>query len=68
MYKLQVKCKRGMAKPIEPTPKLEGKDALRFLKEKDRIESLKPSDSEYKKRQKFFKECIIKAKKVEWVM
>jgi hypothetical protein len=57
-----------MAKPIEPTPKLEGNDALNFLKEKERIESLKPSDREYKERQKFFKECITKAKKVKWVM
>lgn len=46
-----------MAKPIEPTPVLEGKEALRFLKEVERIDSLKPEDPEYKKREKLFKEC-----------
>lgn len=46
-----------MAKPIEPTPILEGEEALKFLKEMGRIDSLKPEDSEYKRREKFFKEC-----------
>jgi len=46
-----------MARPIEPTPVLEGDDALRFLKEKERIESLKPTDPEAIKRHRFFEEC-----------
>jgi hypothetical protein len=46
-----------MARPIEPTPALEGDEALRFLEEKERIESLKPGDPEYEERKKFFKEC-----------
>jgi len=36
-----------MAKPIEPTPILTGKDAVRFLKEKERIENLSPKSEEY---------------------
>jgi len=45
-----------MARPIEPTPPLEGDEALRFLEEKERIENLKPGDTEYEERKKFFKE------------
>ena len=52
-----------MARPIEPTPTLRGKDAVNFLTEKKRIDSLKPSDEEYKKREAFFKECVELAKK-----
>ncbi len=46
-----------MARLIEPTPVLEGDEALRFLKEKERVESLKPNDPEYESRKKFFNEC-----------
>jgi len=46
-----------MARPIEPTPPLEGEAALKFLEEKERIENLKPGDQEYKERKKFHEEC-----------
>ncbi len=46
-----------MARPIEPTPALEGDEALRFLEEMKRTESLKPGEPEYEKMKKFFKEC-----------
>jgi len=46
-----------MARPIEPTPVLEGDEALRFLEEMKRAESLKPGDPEYEQRKKLFKEC-----------
>jgi len=36
-----------MARPIEPTPTLRGKDAVNFLNEKKRIESLKPTDRNF---------------------
>jgi hypothetical protein len=52
-----------MARPIEPTPTLRGKDAVNFLNEKKRIESLKPTDKEYKHREAFFNECIEIAEK-----
>ncbi len=45
-----------MARPIEPTPPLEGKAALNFLEEKERIENLKPGDPEYKELKKRAKE------------
>ena len=45
-----------MARPIEPTPPLEGEAALRFLEEKERIENLKPGDPEYEKRKKIREE------------
>lgn len=54
-----------MARPIEPTPILKGNDALNFLKEKERIESLKPSDKEYQDREKLFDRCIKIYKKVK---
>lgn len=54
-YKSNIKFK--MAKPLEPLPVLKGRDALNFLREKDRIESLKPSDKEYRDREKFFARC-----------
>ena len=41
-----------MARPIEPTPALEGDEALRFLEEMERVESLKPGDPEYEKMKK----------------
>lgn len=47
-----------MAKPLLSIPTLKSKDALRFLKEKERIESLKETDEEYKKREAFFAECF----------
>lgn len=47
-----------MARPLESIPTLKGNDALKFLKEKERIESLKPSDEESKDRAKFFDKCI----------
>ena len=47
-----------MARPIAPTPTLTGKDAVRFLKEKERIENLDPNSREAKAREKFFNECI----------
>ncbi len=45
-----------MARPIEPTPALEGDEALRFLEEMERTESLKPGDPEYEKIKKHAKE------------
>lgn len=54
-----------MAKPLESIPTLKGKDALNFLKEKERIESLKPSDKEYMDREKFFASCIRLYKRVK---
>jgi len=45
-----------MARPIEPTPPLEGEDALRFLEEMERVDSLKPGDPEYEERKKRTKE------------
>ena len=54
-----------MARPIEPTPTLKGNDALNFLKEKERIESLKPSDKEYQDREKLFDRCIEIYKRVK---
>ena len=45
-----------MARPIEPTPPLEGEAALKFLEEKERIESLKPGDPEYGERKKMREE------------
>jgi len=47
-----------MARPLELIEKLEGEDAMRFLDEMERIESLKPGDPEYEKREKFFEKCI----------
>ncbi|MFZ2455065.1 MAG: hypothetical protein WAX07_01110 [Candidatus Altiarchaeia archaeon] len=47
-----------MAHPIASTPALTGKDAIRFLKEKDRIDNLDPNSSEGRKREAFFNECI----------
>jgi len=52
-----------MARPIAPTPTLSGKDAERFLKEKNRIENLDPDSPEAKKREAFFNDCIRIAKK-----
>jgi hypothetical protein len=52
-----------MARPIEPTPVLTGADAERFLKEKERIDSLKSTDPEYKARAAFFRECKEIARK-----
>jgi hypothetical protein len=54
-----------MARPIAPTPVLKGKDAERFLKEKERIENLDPSSHEAKQRAAFFKECIELYKKTK---
>ena len=47
-----------MARPIAPTPVLKGRDAVRFLKEKERIENLDPDSPEAKQREAFFNECI----------
>ncbi len=56
-----------MARPIEPTPVLTGEDAKRFLKEKERIDNLRPGDPEYEKRKAFFAECRrIYAKTKPW--
>jgi hypothetical protein len=52
-----------MARPIAPTPTLTGKDAERFLKEKERIDNLDPDCEEAKQREAFFNECIRIAKK-----
>ena len=57
-----------MARPIEPIPTLRGKDALNFLKEKERIESLKPSDKEYRDREKLFTKCVELYKSVKVTM
>lgn len=46
-----------MARPIEPTPALTGRDAERFLKEKERIESLDPGSREAREREAFFRKC-----------
>ena len=35
----------------------EGEEALKFLREIKRIDSLKPDDPEYRRREKFFSEC-----------
>ncbi len=45
-----------MARPIEPTPVLEGDEALRFLEEMERVDSLKPGDPEYEKMKKLANE------------
>jgi len=56
-----------MARPIEPTPTLTGRDAERFLKEKERIESLRPGDPEYEERKRFFAHCReVYAKSKPW--
>jgi hypothetical protein len=46
-----------MAKPIEPTPILEGKAAEEFVAEMRRIESLPKDSPEYKSRLAFFDNC-----------
>ena len=53
-----------MAKPLKLGVKLKGDDAVRFLDEMDRIESLKPTDSEYRERKKYFKHCKRLARQV----
>jgi len=47
-----------MARPIRLGTELEGEDAIRFLREMKRVESLKPGDPEYEKRERFFERCI----------
>jgi hypothetical protein len=37
---------------------LTGKNAERFLKEKERIENLDPKSKEARQREAFFKECV----------
>jgi hypothetical protein len=46
-----------MARPLEFTPVLSGKDAERFLAEKERIENLDPNSREAEKRRAFFRKC-----------
>jgi hypothetical protein len=47
-----------MARPILPTPTLRGKDAIRFLKEKERVENLDPNSKEAKERNAFLDHCV----------
>lgn len=53
-----------MARPLELGVKLKGDDAVRFLDEMDRIESLKPTDREYKERKRYFEYCEKLARQV----
>jgi len=53
-----------MARPIKLGVKVTGDDAVRFLEEMDRIESLKPTDKEYKERKKYFEYCRKLARQV----
>ncbi len=53
-----------MARLLELGVKLEGGDAIRFLDEMNRIESLKPTDKEYQERKKYFEYCENLAKQV----
>lgn len=46
-----------MARPIKLVNRITGDDAVRFLEEMDRIESLKPTDKEYIERKKYFEYC-----------
>jgi len=46
-----------MAKPIKLVEKVYGRDAINFLNEKERVESLKPNDPEYIERKEYFREC-----------
>ncbi|MBN2251444.1 MAG: hypothetical protein JW724_05155 [Candidatus Altiarchaeota archaeon] len=45
-----------MARPIEPTPALMGRDAERFLKKQERIENLELRSRD-RGRKAFFREC-----------
>ena len=56
-----------MARPLEPIPVLKGDDAVNFLREKVRIESLKPSDEEYVKREEFFNKCVERGSRIKVV-
>ena len=56
-----------MARPLEPIPVLKGEDALNFLKEKARIESLRPADEEYVRRVEFFSKCMEQTGKIKVV-
>jgi hypothetical protein len=53
-----------MARPLKLGVKLEGEDAINFLDEMDRVESLKPEDKEYAERKKYFEHCRRLAKQV----
>jgi len=54
-----------MAKPFKIVDKVYGRDAISFLNEKERIESLKPDDLEYRERKKYFRECKKIASKIK---
>jgi len=47
-----------MAKPIEPTPILKGADAVRFVREKERMEKLNPKSEEHRRLVSLGKECL----------
>lgn len=53
-----------MARPIKLVNRITGDDAVRFLEEMDRIESLKPTDKEYIERKKYFAYCEKLARQV----
>ncbi len=53
-----------MARPIKLVTTITGDDAVRFLEEMDRIESLKPTDKEYQERKKYFAYCEKLARQV----
>jgi len=56
-----------MARPLEPIPVLKGNDAVNFLREKARIESLKPTDEEYVRREEFFNKCVERGSRIRVV-
>ena len=51
--------------PMHLIEKIYGQDAINFLREKERIESLKPDDPEYRERKKYFQECREIAEKIK---
>jgi len=53
-----------MARPIKLGTKITGDDAVRFIEEMDRIESLKPTDAEYIERKEYFEYCRKLARQV----
>jgi len=62
---LKITISIELARPIELGTELEGEDALRFLREMKRVESLKPGDPEYEERKAYFTKCRRIAEKAE---
>lgn len=60
-----VRITQKMDKPIKLVDKIYGRDAINFLREKERIESLKPDDPEYRERKEYFRECREIAGKIK---